>query len=164
MQIVRLGSGDEEVVLAAAGLFDRPPAPEWTARFLSGEGHHLLVAMVAPEDDLNGDRLDCEEAVGFVTGVEMTHPDKGTEMFLYELGVREDHRRRGIGKALVTSLAQLAVTRGCYGMWVAVEPDNAPALATYRSAGAEPPEPAVLLAWRTPIPQQDGGSETRPQD
>ena len=27
--------------------------------------------------------------VGFVSGVEMTHPDKDTEMFLYELAVDE---------------------------------------------------------------------------
>jgi len=31
--------------------------------------------------------------VGFVSGVEVTHPDKGTEMFLYELAVDETFRR-----------------------------------------------------------------------
>ena len=39
--------------------------------------------------------------MGFVSGVEVTHPDKGTEMFLYELAVDEPFRRRGIGRALV---------------------------------------------------------------
>jgi ribosomal protein S18 acetylase RimI-like enzyme len=43
-----------------------------------------------------------------VTGVEMTHPDKGTEMFLYELGVADEHQGRGIGRALVSALADLA--------------------------------------------------------
>jgi ribosomal protein S18 acetylase RimI-like enzyme len=141
MRIVRLGPDDAHVALAASDLFDASPSPPWTARFLSSQGHHLLAAI---EDG---------EAVGFVTGVEMTHPDKGTEMFLYELGVREDHRRMGVGGALVRSLAELATARGCYGMWVATEHDNAAALATYRSAGAEPPEPAVTLAWTFGDPQ-----------
>ena len=135
MKIARLGPGDERLVLAAPGLFDSSPTQEWTARFLATEGHHLLVAL---EDDA---------AVGFISGVETTHPDKGTEMFLYELSVAPEHRNRGVGRALVGALAELARERGCYGMWVGTESDNAAALATYRAAGAEPPEPSVTLAW-----------------
>ncbi len=136
MRIVRLGPGDEQVVLAAGELFDAPPTDAWTAKFLSSEGHHLLVAI-----DEGGD------PVGFVTGVETSHPDKGTEMFLYELSVDPDHRNRGVGTALVGALADLARARDCYGMWVGTEPDNAAALATYRAAGASPPEPFVTLEW-----------------
>jgi ribosomal protein S18 acetylase RimI-like enzyme len=136
VRIDRLGPGDEARVLAAGGLFDDPPTAEATARFLAEDGHHLLVATVDGRD------------VGFVSGVETTHPDKGTELFLYELGVDEAHRRQGIGRALVRALAALAVERGCYGMWVATEPDNDAAIATYRSAGSGEPEPSVVLAWR----------------
>ena len=71
-----------------------------------------------------------------ISGVETTHPDKGTEMFLYELGVDEDARRQGVATALVNALAALARERGCYGMWVGVDTDNAAARATYRRAGA----------------------------
>ena len=56
--------------------------------------------------------------------MELTHPDKGTEMFLYELGVDEPHRRQGVGTALVGALAALAAERGCYGMFVLTEADN----------------------------------------
>jgi ribosomal protein S18 acetylase RimI-like enzyme len=135
MRIVRLAPGDEQVVLAGADLFDAPPTEEWAAKFLASEGHHLLVAL---EDD---------GPIGFVSGVETTHPDKGTEMFLYELSVHPDHRNRGVGRALVGALAELARGRGCYGMWVGTEADNAAALATYRAAGAAPPEPSVTLSW-----------------
>ena len=82
-----------------------------------------------------------------MSGVEVTHPDKGTEMFLYELGVDEEFRRRGIGRQLVQALADLAVSRGCYGMWVGVDSDNVAAAATYRSTGAEAPEPAIIFNW-----------------
>ncbi|MDP8929889.1 MAG: GNAT family N-acetyltransferase [Actinomycetota bacterium] len=133
--MVRLGCGDEEVVLAGSDLFDAPPREEWTTKFLTSEGHHLLVA------------FEQDRPVAFISGVETTHPDKGTEMFLYELSVHPEHRRRGIGKALVDSLADLARSRGCYGMWVGTEPDNAAALATYRAAGAAPPEPFLTLTW-----------------
>lgn len=135
MRIERLGPGDDEVALGAADLFDSPPSAEWTRRFLEAAGHHLLVAF---EDDV---------AAGFVTGVETTHPDKGTEMFLYELSVHPDQRGRGIGRALVAALETLARDAGCYGMWVATEPDNAAAIATYRSAGASEPEATVVLGW-----------------
>jgi aminoglycoside 3-N-acetyltransferase I len=134
--IVRLGPGDEHVVAAAAELFDAAPTETWTATFLASPGHHLLVAR-----DAEG------KPVGFVSGVETTHPDKGTEMFLYELAVAPEQRNRGIGRELVQSLAELARGRGCYGMWVGTEPDNAAALATYRTAGASAPEPFVLLEW-----------------
>jgi len=135
MNIVRLAAGDERVVLAGADLFDAPPAQAWTERFLSAAGHHLLMALAG------------DDPIGFVTGVETTHPDKGTEMFLYELSVAEQHRRRGVGRALVEALAALGRERGCHGMWVATEADNAAALATYRAAGAAPPEPCVTLGW-----------------
>lgn len=99
------------------------------------DGPHLLFASI--------DGVD----VGFVSGVETTHPDKGTEIFLYELGVDESARGRGVGKALVAALGDLAVERGCYGMWVSTEADNEAALATYRSASAADPEPSVVLTW-----------------
>jgi len=91
---------------------------------------------------------EIDEAIaGFVSGVETTHPDKGTEMFLYELAVAEEHRMRGVGRALVSALGHLAVERGCHGMWVGTEPDNVGAIATYQSAGAEDLEPFVTLSW-----------------
>jgi aminoglycoside 3-N-acetyltransferase I len=137
IKILRLGPGDEQLVLDPAELFDAPPTNAWTTKFLSSEGHHLLFAIIEDGDP-----------VGFVSGVETSHPDKGTEMFLYELSVEPGHRNRGIGTALVGALADLARTRGCYGMWVGTEPDNAAALATYRAAGASPPEPFMTLEWR----------------
>jgi ribosomal protein S18 acetylase RimI-like enzyme len=132
MEIVRAHA---EQILAAAKVFDHPPTPEWTEKFLASDIHHLLLA------------LDDGRAVGFVSGVETTHPDKGTEMFLYELAVHEEHRNRGVGRALVRALADLAREHGCYGMWVLTDQDNAAALAAYRAAGGGDPEPNVMLSW-----------------
>lgn len=128
--------GDEALVLEAGNLFDEPPQRAWATRFLEAPGHHLGLAVV---DD---------RAAGFVTGIEMTHPDKGTEMFLYELGVDEALRGRGIGTALVRALADRARDSGCVGMWVLTDRDNAAALATYRAGGAVEESDHVMLGWR----------------
>ena len=135
MKIERLGPDDVERGLALEELLDDPPLAAATARFLQEAGHHLLVAF---EGDV---------PVGMVTGVEMTHPDKGTEMFLYELGVAEAFRRRGIGRALVDRLADIARSAGCYGMWVLTDHENAAAIATYRSADGIPEGDHVMLGW-----------------
>jgi ribosomal protein S18 acetylase RimI-like enzyme len=126
---------DAASLAAGADLFDEPPQQAATARFLASPDHHLLFA------------YDGERPVGMVSGVETTHPDKGTEMFLYELGVAEDARRQGVATALVKALATLARDRGCYGMWVGVDTDNPAALATYRRAGAHEEAPAVVFSW-----------------
>jgi len=135
MEIQRLGPDEIDRVGAASHLFDDPARPDWSTTFLTSAGHHLLFAVVDGAD------------VGFISGVETTHPDKGTEMFLYELGVDESAQGQGVGKALVAALTDLAVECGCYGMWVTTEADNIAALATYRSAGAGDPDPGVVLTW-----------------
>ena len=97
--------------------------------------HHLLVA------------YDDDRPVGFVSGVEDTHPDKGTETLLYELGVDEPARHRGFGRGLVEALAALAHQRGCYGMFGFADDDNVAARATYRSAGGRESSRPVMLEW-----------------
>ena len=127
---------DAAAVHRAADLFDAPPLAAATERFLAEPTHHLLFAY----DDTG-------RAVGMISGVETTHPDKGTEMFVYELGVAPAARLQGIATELVRALAGLARERGCYGMWVGTEPDNEAAQATYRRAGATEEAPFVLLNW-----------------
>ena len=127
---------DAAAVHRAPDLFDSPPLAAATERFLAEPGHHLLFAY---------DDGGC--AVGMISGVEMTHPDKGTEMFIYELGVAPTARMQGIGSRLVGALAEIARRNGCYGMWVGTETDNDAALATYRRAGAGDEAQFVLLNW-----------------
>ncbi|MFF2348510.1 GNAT family N-acetyltransferase [Kitasatospora sp. NPDC058115] len=121
MEIRRVTRAED--VQAAGHLFESPPLPEATARFLADERHHLLVAYV---DDA---------PAAMVTGVETTRPDRGTGMFLHELGVDARFSGRGIGPALTSALADLARDLGCSGMWVVTEADNPVARSVYRSAG-----------------------------
>ena len=103
--------------------FDNPLDAASTERLLAEEGHHLLLAYL---DD---------EPAGFVSAVEVFHPDKPMELFLNELSVVERARRHGVAMALLDALKQLAVDRGASLIWVLTDEANEAAMATYRRAG-----------------------------
>jgi GNAT superfamily N-acetyltransferase len=65
-------------------------------------------------------------------------------IYLEDLFVVPEHRGKGHGKGLLTTLARLAVERGCGRLEWAVLEWNEPALGFYRSLGAVP-----LDDWRT---------------
>lgn len=127
---------DPAELVAASHLFDHPVSHEGAADTLGRPGHVVLLARAADGSD-----------VGFVSGVEMRHPDKDAELFLYELGVDAGWRRQGVATALLAALRDVALARGCRGMWTGTEADNAAALATYRAAGAEIDEGSVFVVW-----------------
>jgi ribosomal protein S18 acetylase RimI-like enzyme len=131
---LRIVNNTDAATVMAADVFDHAPRAEWVARFLADPGHHLILA----EDSMGA-------AIGFVSGVELTHPDKGTEMFLYELGVNEAARNRGIGRALVRVLFDLARERGCCGIWGLTDSDNETAKRTYVAAGAKLEENSTVM-------------------
>jgi ribosomal protein S18 acetylase RimI-like enzyme len=133
--IREMSEGDDDVVASISHLFDDDAQIAATRRFLTSSGHHLLVA------------YENAGAVGFVTGVEMTHPDKGTEMFLYELGVDENARNKGVGTALVAALADRARRAACYGMWVLTDQDNVAAMRAYKAAGGIDPREHTMISW-----------------
>ena len=146
LTIRALAAGEGAQIVAASSLFDGPPDLTTADRFLATPGHHLLLAF---EDGV---------AAGFISGVELIQPDKGVEMFLYELAVDEAYRRRGIGAGLVAALRATAQARGCYDMWVLTDHDNEAALATYRSTGTTAESSHVMLTWDHlgPVEPADG--------
>jgi ribosomal protein S18 acetylase RimI-like enzyme len=128
--------GAEERVKAAEHLFDDPVSVGAAARFLGREGNHLLIAYV---DD---------EPAGFVSATEILHPDKEQpELFLNELAVDPDFRGRGIGRALADELWAIAQARGCRGMWVLTDDDNAAATKAYASGGGARVGESVMFQW-----------------
>ncbi|MFC4337472.1 GNAT family N-acetyltransferase [Salininema proteolyticum] len=123
-------------IRAAEAAFDQEVIPQAAQRFLDEPGHHILVA------------FDGERGVGFISGVETTHPDKGTEMFLYELGVVESHQGQGVGRSLIEALSTLARECGCFGMWVLTERTNRAAMAAYQAAGGTDAGDSVMIDWQ----------------
>jgi GNAT superfamily N-acetyltransferase len=72
-------------------------------------------------------------------------------IWLEDLFVDEEQRGRGYGKALISSLAQVCVTRGYSRLEWTVLDWNAPSIAFYRSIGAEP-----MGEWTTQRLSGDG--------
>ncbi|MFL5242191.1 MAG: GNAT family N-acetyltransferase [Gemmataceae bacterium] len=83
------------------------------------------------------------EEAGVVVGFAVFYPYYSTfqgkpGLYLEDLFVRPEFRGRGHGKGLLVELARLAASRGCCSLEWAVLNWNDPAIAFYRSLGAEP--------------------------
>jgi ribosomal protein S18 acetylase RimI-like enzyme len=137
MELWQATAGSEERVKAAEHLFDDPVDLDATRRFLADDANHLLIVYVGGE------------GAGFVSGTEITHPDKRQpELFLNELGVAERFRGRGIAKALVARIWQIARDRGCGAMWVLTDESNVAARKVYGGAGGvRAGEPQLMFEW-----------------
>ena len=126
---------DLELLLSTpAGLFDHPVDPAQAAAFLADPGHLLILAFAG------------EDAVGFVSGTVLRHPDKPPSLFVNEVGVREAWQRRGIARRLMQQMMAMGRANGCEGLWLGTEPDNIAALALYRSLRGDE-VPFIGFGW-----------------
>ena len=110
------------------GLLDE--GTEWDlqegAKFLEDSSNALFVAFFE------------NQAVGFLTANRLQRFDKrGAEVLLYEIGVREDARQKGIGKALIREVKLWAKETGVDEVWVLTNRSNTAAVALYQSMGGE---------------------------
>jgi ribosomal protein S18 acetylase RimI-like enzyme len=115
--------GDEGEVARFVEAFDDDVLPDETTRFLDDDRHLLLLGYV-------GDR-----PAGFLSAVEVFHPDKQSELFLNEIGVMQRDRRRGVARALIDELRRVGRDLGCAGMWVLTDESNTAAMNLYASTG-----------------------------
>jgi ribosomal protein S18 acetylase RimI-like enzyme len=114
------------------GLFDE--GTEWDSqqgeKFLKDSNNALFVAFFE------------NQAVGFLTANRLQRFDKrGAEVLLYEIGVREDARQKGIGKALINGVKLWAKESGADEVWVLTNRSNEAAVALYQSMGGETESP-----------------------
>jgi GNAT superfamily N-acetyltransferase len=70
----------------------------------------------------------------------------GSELLLYEIGVRETWRRRGIGRALVAAMEQWMGAHGVAEVWVLA--DNPAAVDFYRACGFAPDDAQPIYLVR----------------
>jgi aminoglycoside 3-N-acetyltransferase I len=126
--------GDVEAMQAANQLFGEvfgdeayhgaPPSEGYLTRLLADEKFIALVARIGPE------------MVGALAGYELVKFEaERSEIYIYDLAVREEYRRRGVATALIEALKPIAIEKGVWAIFVQADPPDAPAVALYDKLG-----------------------------
>ncbi|HEX4146273.1 MAG TPA: GNAT family N-acetyltransferase [Pirellulales bacterium] len=109
--------------------------------------HEVLVDRAALREALFGPRRLCGALIAGVdgrpAGFALWYYSFSTfwgrpNLYIEDLYVRPVFRRRGVGRALLAQLAAVAAERGCGRLEWSVLAWNEPAMAFYRSIGAQP--------------------------
>ena len=88
-------------------------------------------------------------ACGFLSAYQLQRFDRRrAEVLLYEIGVQEPFRRRGVGRALVEEAKRWATEVGADELWVLTEEDNAPARALYAATGGNEEPGITMFSYR----------------
>lgn len=102
------------------------PSASYVRRLLGGDS---LIVVAACKGD---------EVVGGMVAYELKKLEQDrSEIYIYDLAVSADHRRRGIATALIEELKRIAVSRGAYVIFVQADTgvEDAPAIALYTKLG-----------------------------
>lgn len=136
----RLGPGDTSIAIDAfammAAVFE-----EGGPRLSSGYVDRLL----ARSDFWAFVAFAGEEVVGGLTAhaLPMTRAEQ-TEIFIYDVAVRPDYQRRGVGRQLMAAVRGVAADQGIDDVFVAADEDDVHALDFYRSLGGSPSMSAIF--------------------
>jgi ribosomal-protein-alanine N-acetyltransferase len=144
MNIERLSPGEDGEVLRAAQLLDEAPDPAAVRAYLADPRNIFLLAYE------NG------TPVGFLRGTELGQlKSERKQMFLYEIEVTKEFRRRGVGAELIRWLVRYCRERGFEEIFVFTDPSNQPAVGLYTSTGAvtETPADRMFVYQLGPKPQ-----------
>jgi aminoglycoside 3-N-acetyltransferase I len=138
LHVRRLGSGDEALALATfsmmANVFQENDDDE--ADTAAPPDHAYVRDLLHREDFFVVAAIENQTVVGGITGhvLPMTR-NRSSELFIYDLAVRNDRQRRGIGRALVSKLCALAAESGITTSFVPAENEDTHAIDFYRAIG-----------------------------
>jgi GNAT superfamily N-acetyltransferase len=152
LTVRRLGAGDEAVLALLAS-----EAPEFDIAGRTAPEQQLpaadAAAYLADLSVLHWVAEDDGRVVGELLCHDLRLPfGHGRELLLYSIGVREGHRRRGVGTALLREMIQWVELAAVAEVWVLA--DNAGAEAFYAACGfergAEHEQGILMLLKSTP--------------
>lgn len=118
MNVRRLGVGDEAVCAAIAEWDGRPPQTAYLA-------DRNVLHWVAEDDGAVVGHVLCY--------LERRRAGDASQLLLYEIEVRESHRRRGVGRLLIAAMEEWMRANGVHDVWVLA--DNAGAEEFYAACG-----------------------------
>jgi ribosomal protein S18 acetylase RimI-like enzyme len=125
MRIVQLTPGDEALLDIAARQFRGVEGVDQSS-FLRDPATVVLLMM------------NDADVVGWAWGLRQRHVCGYTQLQLYEVGVAEPMRRRGVGRELVGAFLEIARTEGHEKMWLITTEDNIAAKNLYQAMGGGP--------------------------
>ena len=135
--IVRLGAADAGSLAQANALFaevfedrasylEAPPSTAYARRLLADDRFILLVARSGGE------------TIGALAAYELVKFERErSEIYIYDLGVAERWRRRGVATALIEAVRRIARECGAWMIFVQADTGDDPAIALYRKLGRE---------------------------
>ncbi len=132
VDVRRLGPDDAVLGVNAIRLLKAPdgyptPSAAYLSTFLSRAANVLIVA------------IDEKAPVGYIVAYLLDRIDRDQRMmFFYEIEVAHSHRRRGIGKQLISELKSICRVDDVMKMWVPTGRSNVAATRLYASTGAVP--------------------------
>ena len=82
--------------------------------------------------------LEQDQVVGGLVAYELRKfEQKRSEIYIYDLAVDTDHRRRGVATQMISYLAEHASEIGAHAVFVQADKVDAPAISLYRKLGKE---------------------------
>jgi aminoglycoside 3-N-acetyltransferase I len=125
----------DELLLTFGEVFREPqtygarrPGADYMRRLLASD---YFIALVALHDG---------KVVGGLAAYELhKFEQERSEIYIYDLAVRDAHRRRGVATAMIQQLKKIAAVRGAYVIFVQADTgaEDAAAIALYNSLGTE---------------------------
>ena len=132
----RLGPSHIPLLRALNAMFGRAFADP-DAYGAEPPGDSYLESLLAKEHVVVLAALNGEEVVGGLVAYELDKFERARrEVYIYDLAVAEEHRRRGIATALIEHLRGIAAQRGAWVVYVQADYGDDPAIALYEKLGA----------------------------
>ena len=131
----RLGPSDILLLRGLNAMFGRAfDDPESYGAEPPGDDH--LRGLLAKEHVVALAALSGDEVVGGLVAYELDKFERARrEVYIYDLAVAEEHRRRGIATALIEHLREIAAQRGAWVIYVQADYGDDPAIALYTKLG-----------------------------
>ena len=134
-EVRRLGIDDVKVMTEANRLF---------ADVFGEEGYHgplpsqtYLNRLMADDKFIALVAVQDSEIIGALAGYELVKFEaERSEIYIYDLAVREEFRRQGVATALIEALKPIARDKGAWAIFVQADPPDAPAVALYDKLGS----------------------------
>ncbi len=128
MDIRRLGPDDSSLLEAAVRHVLLPSEPASAQHLVHAVADSRCYFLVSVQDDV---------PIGYLSAYKFPAVESsGFMVYLYDLVVVPEHRRRGIGTRLVQELKERCRKDGVTRVWVGTTPENQAAQRTFAATGA----------------------------